>query len=64
MRLMIDIRSDLSHILHDLAQRERRTVQQQAAYMLEQDLLCVARLQATPANAPAAMPEPEPEEGV
>jgi hypothetical protein len=61
---MIDIRSDLSPILQDLAQRERRTAQQQAAYLLEQDLLRVARLQATPASVPVAMPEPDTEEAV
>jgi hypothetical protein len=49
---MIDIRSDLSHILHDLAHRERRTAQQQAAYLIEQALLCLARTQAAPATTP------------
>jgi hypothetical protein len=51
---MIDIRSDLSPILSDLAARERRTTQQQAAYMLEQALLALARTQ------PAAAVEPAP----
>jgi hypothetical protein len=49
---MIDIRADLSHILSDLAARERRTVSQQAAYMLEQTLLCLARTQAAPTPTP------------
>ena len=64
MRLMIDIRSDLSHILHDLAHRERRTAQQQAAYLVEQALLSVARCQATPVSAPVALPELDTEEDV
>jgi hypothetical protein len=62
MRLMIDIRPDLSPILSDLAARERRTTQQQAAYMLEQALLALARCQATPASAPVAMPDPDGQE--
>jgi hypothetical protein len=55
MRLMIDIRSDLTPILSDLATRERRTTQQQAAYLVEQALLCVARTQAGPAVTPVPM---------
>jgi hypothetical protein len=55
MRLMIDIRPDLAPILIDLAARERRTGQQQAAYLVEQALLCVARTQAAPAATPVPM---------
>jgi hypothetical protein len=60
---MIDIRSDLTHILYDLASRERRTVQQQGAWLLEQELLRVAR-SPVPASPPMAMPDPDTEEAV
>jgi hypothetical protein len=59
---MIDIRSDLSPILSDLAARERRTTQQQAAYLVEQALLCVARTQAAPAVTPVPTLAPDEED--
>jgi hypothetical protein len=68
---MIDIRSDLTPILSDLAIRERRTVSQQAAYLLEQALLTLARTKpvvvVTPGpalepDAPVALPAPDEKE--
>jgi hypothetical protein len=59
---MIDIRSDLTPILSDLAIRERRTVSQQTAYLVEQALLCLARTQAAPTTTPVPTLVPDEEE--
>jgi hypothetical protein len=47
-RVTISIRPDLIAVLSDLAQRERRTPQQQAAWLVEQALLAVARTRPIP----------------